>query len=400
MKVRILHVGPVPPEAGGTEAGGIATHVWDLAVQFRAHGYETHVFAGDGGISDRRDGVNIIAAPRTGRLGKAFQAARFRLSAGRFAPGLDGIGERLRLFYLGSLLREAVDRIKPDLIHLHSLAGPAGLSLTCREIPVPLLITNYELWFEGDGTREMLRANRIVSRASGLLHISQYTAARAHALGLRYGGMQKVVYMPVREGRVPLLDKAAARESLGWGKKPTVFFYGTYHPLKKKGLDLLLEAFSGSPDLRRDCRLVVRTSGEGDARAREVFRQVALDGIVLGPVPWKEMVRCYNAADLFVMPSRSEGFGIAYVEALLAGTPVVGFRPTLEELERLAGIRVGEKFDPAREDAGALAVKIRRVLDTRFDRESLRTAVGDCLSWESRFREFETVYSEVMENGQ
>jgi len=145
---------------------------------------------------------------------------------------------------------------------------------------------------------------------------------------------------------------------------------------------------------------VVRTSGEGAARAREVFRQVALDGIVLGPVPWKEMVRCYNAADLFVMPSRSEGFGIAYVEALLAGTPVVGFRPTLEELERLAGVRVGEKFDPAREDAGALAVKIRRVLDTRFDREGLREAVGECLSWESRFREFETAYSEVMENGQ
>lgn len=399
MNPRILHIGPIPPEAGGSAAGGIATHVWDLAVQFRKHGYETYVFAGAGATSGRREGVNIIGAPRGSRLGKLSRSVRFRFSLGHSLPGRPRIGEKFRLLYLGFLLRQALDEIKPDLIHLHSLADPAGLSLVCQDLPAPLLVTNYELWIREDRVRKMSRVNRVASRASGLLHISEYTAERAHSLGLRYEGKERVVYMPVRPERIPLLDKAAARNSLGWDEKPIIFFYGTHYPLQKKGLDLLLRAFSGSPELNRNYRLIIRTAGEGEAYARSVLRQGGLDGTVLGRIPWEQMVCCYNAADLFVMPSRSEGFGIAYVEALLAGTPVVGFHRTLGELERLIGIRIGEKFDPEREDPSALALKMLHTLATPFTREKLREGVVAGLSWENRFREFETVYSEVIANG-
>ena len=67
--------------------------------------------------------------------------------------------------------------------------------------------------------------------------------------------------------------------------------------------------------------------------------------------------RGFTVADVFVIPSLSEPFGIAYIEALLAGTSVVGSHEIIKEVERSLGIYIGEGFDLSRGGEKELAEK-------------------------------------------
>ena len=109
-------------------------------------------------------------------------------------------------------------------------------------------------------------------------------------------------------------------------------------------------------------------------------------------IPEEMMPDTLGAADVFAMPSRSEGFGIVYLNALLSGTPVVGFTGTLAQIQSQLGLEVAEKYDPTTEDKCELAAKIRRVLDTDFPRFEVRSRVVAVYDWERRFVEFADVY--------
>ena len=96
-------------------------------------------------------------------------------------------------------------------------------------------------------------------------------------------------------------------------------------------------------------------------------------------------------------PSRSEGFAYVYVEALLAGLPIIGFYSNVSEIEKLLGIYVGERFNASNEDEKILAEKIIKVLNTsNIERGVLRRKVIDNLSWKVKFDEFDLVYRELL----
>jgi glycosyltransferase involved in cell wall biosynthesis len=93
----------------------------------------------------------------------------------------------------------------------------------------------------------------------------------------------------------------------------TFLYVGRHDP--EKGLDVLLDAFDGVPG-----RLVLAGSGT-EAAALE---QRADDRVTfLGPVPRDQTPRLYASADVFVLPSRSEQWGMVLNEAAAAGLPLV-----------------------------------------------------------------------------
>jgi glycosyltransferase involved in cell wall biosynthesis len=110
-----------------------------------------------------------------------------------------------------------------------------------------------------------------------------------------------------------------------WGvppERPMLLFLSRLHP--KKGLDLLLPAFA---PLAEAATLVVAGPGEDDYRGRleaEAARHgiagsVVFTGMLLG----SDKLAAFADADLFVLPSYQENFGIAVAEAMAAGLPVV-----------------------------------------------------------------------------
>ncbi len=96
----------------------------------------------------------------------------------------------------------------------------------------------------------------------------------------------------------------------------------------RKGYDLLIAALGNIPDLR--WRLVIAADpGRSPETARALEAQIAslqlTDRVELaGVVSDERLAELYGNADLFVLPSRYEGFGMAYTEAIAHGVPVIG----------------------------------------------------------------------------
>jgi glycosyltransferase involved in cell wall biosynthesis len=143
----------------------------------------------------------------------------------------------------------------------------------------------------------------------------------------------KIVTIPLG---LPAAKKPAyetARRSLGWMADELVFvFLSRLHP--KKGLDLLLRAFCRAADrLPLKWRLVI--VGDGDPAYitkckriahsnAEVGKRCEWTGAIWGEAKWSY----YQGADLFCLPTHSENFGLAVLEAAQVGTRVLTTRNT------------------------------------------------------------------------
>jgi glycosyltransferase involved in cell wall biosynthesis len=135
----------------------------------------------------------------------------------------------------------------------------------------------------------------------------------------------------------------------------TVLCVCRFYPRKR--LALLLRA---AGLLRRQIpELRVRVVGGGPEAAslRRLWRELRLETVVtwVGEAPRHELAREYNRADVFCLPSVQEGFGIAFLEAMAAGKPIVAARAAaVPEV-----VRFGVLVEP--ESAEALADGIWRL---------------------------------------
>jgi glycosyltransferase involved in cell wall biosynthesis len=109
---------------------------------------------------------------------------------------------------------------------------------------------------------------------------------------------------------------------------PRVLFLGRIHP--KKGLDLLLPAWAGLGARRAEWELVIAGPDEAGylaemralARSLDLGERVIFTGLVTG----EAKTRLLHSADLFVLPSYSEGFPMSVLEAWACGVPVAATR--------------------------------------------------------------------------
>ena len=94
-----------------------------------------------------------------------------------------------------------------------------------------------------------------------------------------------------------------------------------------KGHDLLLEIW---PEVRQRiprAKLVIAGGGDDKAQLEAKHNELGLHGAVegfVGRVSDEELQRLYHDCTFFVMPSRHEGFGLVFLEAMLAGKPCIG----------------------------------------------------------------------------
>ncbi|HUP72845.1 MAG TPA: glycosyltransferase [Acidimicrobiales bacterium] len=122
-------------------------------------------------------------------------------------------------------------------------------------------------------------------------------------------------------------NKQGARKALGLGAEPVLLFVGRIQPLK--GAAVAIEALARSR--HRDAKLLIVGAASGIEGNDEVRRVHALvdalrlrDRVVfVPPQPHHVLSTYYRAADVVLVPSRSESFGLVALEAAACGTPVV-----------------------------------------------------------------------------
>ena len=165
----------------------------------------------------------------------------------------------------------------------------------------------------------------------------------------------------VRDVFTPGSARPGLRDALKLGPGPLLLTVARLAASERyKGHEAI---FSVLPALRRDFPdLVHVVAGDGDDRARlEAIAAEKAPGVVrfLGYVPDADLPDLYRLADLYVMPSTEEGFGIVYLEAAACGLRVIGGRGG-GTADAIPDERVGAIVDPG--DCEALRAAIVRQL--------------------------------------
>jgi len=231
--------------------------------------------------------------------------------------------------------RIAAEDATYDLVHSHYwLSGLVGLSLGLSAPHVVMFHTLAELKRRAEpgepGPEGRLAGERAAVQGADLI-----LAASTHerwALSHYYGANpEKIAVVPcgVDTESFRPRDRSLVRKELGLNGDRLVLFVGRLEPLK--GLDVLLGALAQLEERSHVRALIIGgdASSESEvARLKELARALGVEDqvVFLGSVEHERLPLFYSAADVCIMPSSYESFGIAALESLSCGTPVIATR--------------------------------------------------------------------------
>jgi len=269
---------------------------------------------------------------------------------------------------LGRGFRRTLAALELDIFHAQHpfLLGGTARRLA-RQCGRPLVFTHHTLYDRYAHYVPLPRAlvvrhairwsTRFANGADLVIAPSDALAARLRAQGVR----RPIEVLPtgIDLGRFHPGDRAAARRLLGLrAEVPLLLYVGRLD--REKNLGFLLGAFERIATGHPTARLVLVGRGtEESALRRTAARRGGGDRVdFVGGVAPPDVIRYYQAADAFVFASTTETQGLAAIEAMATGLPVVAVRASgVEEavLDGVTGLLVPE-------DAGAFAASVLEVL--------------------------------------
>jgi D-inositol-3-phosphate glycosyltransferase len=341
-RVAMLSVHGCPlDQLGSREVGGMQVYVRELSRELGRQGLHVDVFT-------RRTDPNL---PRVVEFGQ--RARVIHLDAGP-ARRIDknSVVQHLPAFIDNLERFNERERIEQQFVHSHYwLSGWVGARLA-ELWRVPHVTTFHTLgrvknranqsagspggrWVgQLESERRIEIERRVIRRADAIVvstehersALMEYYGARRESAVVIPPGADLSTFRPI--------DRAAARRELGLDGE-ALLFVGRIDPVK--GLDTLLEALKLLEDRAALRLLVVGGSAPGappweldpDERSlRDLARELCVDDRVrwLGPIEQERLPFYYSAADVVVVPSRYESFGLVALEALACGAAVVASR--------------------------------------------------------------------------
>ncbi len=232
-------------------------------------------------------------------------------------------------------LRNAIDAFRPDVLHVVCF-GPNGAyaTMASRLTRLPLVITlqgetvmdDSDIFQTSRTLKSALR--RGIGSAAVVTGCSAFTLADAEQ---RFGlevGRGLVIFNGVDvEGAHTGPDTADPSSRSASEPKPPdrPYILGLGRVVEKKGFDLLLAAYAGMGDSGRSFDLVIGGSGPALESLQESARALGVADRVhfVGRLSRAQVARFMADAEIFVMPSRLEPFGIVVLEGWRAGAAVV-----------------------------------------------------------------------------
>jgi phosphatidylinositol alpha-1,6-mannosyltransferase len=228
----------------------------------------------------------------------------------------DGAGGK-KWRFVARALRSAVGR-RPatDIVCVHLHLSPLAQLMLGWRSRLTTILVGIEAW------RPLRWLERLALRRSNLLvAISEHTARRFREANPEFAGRPiSVCHLAARERLAPAAAGMAREAS-----QPFALIVGRMAAAERyKGHDLLIDLW---PRVRAEvpgALLVI--AGAGDDRPRLEAKAAPLDGAVsfVGRVSDPRLAALYRQCAFFVMPSRDEGFGLVFLEAMRAGKACIG----------------------------------------------------------------------------
>ena len=344
--IRVLSVGSLPPEWGGGTAGGVASIHKVVLEQWLAERGESSI-----------ELVGVLANNWSGQAGPELPARVRVFEAPR-------TGERPQDWYCSLLQRERIDCVL--FFHIAHRWAYWHTQL-CASVPsVGAIHSWHAVTMQADPMREARKREQIrqiLPRFAQLIVPSAHCVAEGEALGLHYEVAPTVVPNAIDDAffATPLAEV---------GDAPRVVFVGSL--IARKRADLLISAA-----MVLGVELVIIGEGEARSELEQQAKAGAAPELVrfLGQCAPDRIAEELARSSLLCVPSTSESFGIVYLEALACGVPVVGFAPTLSEIQHELGMPIGLGVAG---DAGLseLTAALQAVLARSYDPLALREAVA------------------------
>jgi glycogen(starch) synthase len=380
LLTRRLHILMIGWEFPPHIAGGLGVHSFELVRELTAMGHRITFLVPTPGEYTPVPGVRFAWPTKTRYRG--------RLSSYDHPPPQEA-GDLLSVVaaynrWIGGL--PADETI--DVIHLHDWFGTVGGLQLARRLHRPVVLTIHSTEHDrslGQPWTEILEREKVgLTGADRVITVSQRTKDQLVELYGVPAARVRVVYNAVRPSeRVAQVDPS----------RPTVLFLGRLALMK--GVDTFLQAAARVAPRHPEALFIVAGEGPEFPHLLETSARLGISDRVLflGRVTEEERTVLLARTSVFVLPSVSEPFGIAALEAMAAGIPTI--------LSKTSGVAemVGAVFAVDFWDVEEFASRIAELLAYPALRETMRsrgreeaTAVG----WAERALETASVYAELV----
>jgi glycosyltransferase involved in cell wall biosynthesis len=195
-------------------------------------------------------------------------------------------------------------------------------------------------------------------------------------------------------------DYSLARQRLGWASREKFILYLSRID-KKKGLDVLIDAMIAANRSWSGWTLVI--VGDGDSQYRSLVQRKALSHKLnlpklewVGPVWGQRRWLYFQGADLFCLPTHSENFGLAVLESLHVGTPVLTTSTTpWADYRDLTGLFIAEPTTESIRDSLESAMYWLETCDIDYQRTVLHEWANENFSWDRIAPNYVDAYKKI-----
>lgn len=353
---------------GGKDSGGMNVYLHQVSKELSRKGLNVDIYTRrhDPGIPEvvrLWDGVRVI-----------------HIEAGPLSGDKESLPNHLPHFVCSVLDYAHKERLSYDLVHSHYwLSGRVGTVLSHRW-GVPHVASFHTLAEikrrarvgEMETRERILGEGKVIAAADRIVAFSKHEKeamvrlydANPNKLDVIPCGVDVELFRP--------MDRGQARKKLGLEANNVVLYVGRIDPIK--GVDILLKAVAQLEDLDSVKVLIIGGDDESDVEMRRLQFLTSELGIssqvnFLGTLNQRKLPLYYNAADVCVIPSYYESFGLVALEAMACSTPVIASRVGgLQTIVRdgVTGYLVQSRCPEPFTDA----------LDVLFHSNSMRIAMG------------------------
>ena len=307
---------------GEKDTGGMNVYVLHIARELARLGYRVDVYTrrhdpGDPQVIELADGAKVV-----------------HLDGGPYDDSKKALYNHIPGFIEDLYAYQRAEGLEYDLVHSHYwLSGEIGTALSAQwSVPhVTTLHTTAKTKLQArageDETDLRISVERRVLHNVDAIVVS--TPHEREALVRLYGAPVDSIHVAAAGVDSDLfrpMSKSEARRQLDIAERNVILYVGRIEPLK--GLELLINAVALLDDMGDTRLIIVGGKPTEDAEVQRLRALAESLGIgesttFTGTVDQRDLRKYYSAADVFVLPSYYESFGLAALEAMACGTPVV-----------------------------------------------------------------------------